>query len=548
MIVKILPKSSNFHAVDYNEKKVKQGYAELLEMSNFGYLQLASFDEINAASLKEYLIRYSAKNENIKFAQFHAAISCKGHSYTPEQLKDIAHQWLDKMGYGEKGQPLLIYLHHDTKNTHLHIVTSRVAPDGHKIDHNNERRRSQKYLNEIMGVDRKQETKDIMKNALKYSFATLGQFQAILESSGYECYTEDDNLNIKKDGVVLEHLPVIDIESRFKDLDKTATEKRRKQLKAILKKYRDLSANKEELRATIKKKLGVDLIFNGSKDKPYGYMIVDHSNKIVYKGSEVLPIKELLHFTGKKEITPEKITEFIKNKLEDDPNISTFEMSQELRKKFNAYISTGEEFTSRNQKKSGVINQGNKKYALEQDIYEKLRYNGRMKWLQNFHPQTEEEKAILVKFGHVEDTDKINVETNVNRDKIELTLAQINNIMNMPDVNIFEEFHKNKLILYKQDDKYYILDWNNKSIVDLQKEGIDTSMFKHASHHYIHNVDTAGMQKGANSIAQYQATGKKVGNAVKQIANPTGANRGTNRELEIDTHGDEYDDEHTLKR
>ena len=36
MIATILPSSTTFHAVDYNERKVSEGFAELLEMNNFG--------------------------------------------------------------------------------------------------------------------------------------------------------------------------------------------------------------------------------------------------------------------------------------------------------------------------------------------------------------------------------------------------------------------------------------------------------------------------------------------------------------------------------
>ena len=38
MIATILPSSATFHAVEYNERKVSQGKAELLEMTNFGYV------------------------------------------------------------------------------------------------------------------------------------------------------------------------------------------------------------------------------------------------------------------------------------------------------------------------------------------------------------------------------------------------------------------------------------------------------------------------------------------------------------------------------
>lgn len=548
MIATILPSSANFHAVEYNERKVRQGKAELIEMANFGYLE--GTDAINAASLRDYLVNYSAKNENIKKTQFHVAISCKGASYTPEQLVDIAHKWLKEMGYGEDGQPLLIYAHHDTKNTHIHIVTSRVAPDGHKINDHNERRRSQAILNRIMGVDRERETKEIMKKAFQYSFSTLGQYQAILESSGYECYKEDDNLNIKKDGVVIDHLPIAEIEAHFKNMDKKATEKRRKQLKAILMKYRDMSSNKEELLESLRQKFGIDIIFNGKKDSPYGYMLVDHKDKVVYKGSDILPIKELLKFTSHADRSPEKVLEFIKAKLQEQPEISTFEMSQLLRQKFDAYIRTGEEFTSRNSKKSGTIVMGHHSYALDQDIYDKLRYNGRMKWMQSFHPSSVEEKAVLMKFGHIEDSNAIHVEDNVDRSKIEVTLAQIDSILSTTEGSVFDAFHENKLMLYRQDDKFFVLDMQNKTIVDLQKEAVDTSRFVHATQGQNRQIG----QKRGNGHAQGQGTANgqsagQTGNAVNKVLKPTGG-RGSNREWEVGNNGrwDDVDDERTLKR
>lgn len=76
-----------------------------------------------------------------------------------EELLDFAHQYLKEMGYGESGQPLLVYSHYDTENTHLHIITSRVAPDGRKIQHSHERRRSQEVIDRILGNDRKKKRK-----------------------------------------------------------------------------------------------------------------------------------------------------------------------------------------------------------------------------------------------------------------------------------------------------------------------------------------------------------------------------------------------------
>lgn len=131
MIATILPSSANFHAVAYNEKKVAKGVARLLEMSNLGHIGVLS--KPTAKEMQDYMIAYSSRNSRIKKAQFHLAISCKGHEKTEEELLQFAHEYLKEMGYGNEGQPLLVYAHTDTDNTHIHIVTSRISPDGKKI-------------------------------------------------------------------------------------------------------------------------------------------------------------------------------------------------------------------------------------------------------------------------------------------------------------------------------------------------------------------------------------------------------------------------------
>ena len=83
MIATILPSSTTFHAVDYNERKVSEGVAELLEMKNFG--SIGKIDPYTPDELKQYLIDYTQRNEYIKKPQFHLAISCQGDEYTQEQ-------------------------------------------------------------------------------------------------------------------------------------------------------------------------------------------------------------------------------------------------------------------------------------------------------------------------------------------------------------------------------------------------------------------------------------------------------------------------------
>ena len=168
MIATILPSSTTFHAVDYNERKVSEGVAELLEMKGFDLIDKNYTPE----ELKQALIDYTYQsNERIKKPQFHLAISCKGDEYTHEQLLEIAHKYLDEMGYGDPEQPVLIYAHHDTDNNHLHIVTSRVDPAGNKINDHHERVRSQEVINRIMGENQEQRASDAVKKALDYRFS-----------------------------------------------------------------------------------------------------------------------------------------------------------------------------------------------------------------------------------------------------------------------------------------------------------------------------------------------------------------------------------------
>ena len=92
MIATILVSSSTFHAVEYNQQKVSEGKAELLEMSNFNLLSLS--DSYTARNLQDYLMDYSRRNTRIKNPQFHVVISCKGRAYSFPELVGIAHQYL----------------------------------------------------------------------------------------------------------------------------------------------------------------------------------------------------------------------------------------------------------------------------------------------------------------------------------------------------------------------------------------------------------------------------------------------------------------------
>ena len=277
---------------------MEHGQAELVAMKNFGAIEKRP-DLASIQDKRDFLVDYSARNTRIKKAQFHAAISCKGREYSREELEKIGWEYLRRMGYGEDGQPVLMYYHHDTGNNHLHIVTSRVAPSGRKISDSNEKMRSLKAIESIM-------------------------FMAIFETSGYEAYKQDGDICIKRGGEVQGRIAVKDVENLCR---KNGDEEKKRicQLRAILKKYRDQSCSREELEAVLKKKFGISIKFLGKEFSPYGYMLVDNATKTVFKGSDILTktvfkgsdilgVKELLQFQSREEKL-RKADFFIEDKL-----------------------------------------------------------------------------------------------------------------------------------------------------------------------------------------------------------------------------------------
>lgn len=533
MIATILRSSSNFNAVEYNEAKVSKGVAELVEIKNFDLLQ--NTGNVTASNLQEFLINYSSQNDNIKKPQFHLAISCKKDEYDYDELVKIAHQYLKEMGYGEDGQPLLIYAHHDTSNHHIHIITSRINPQGEKIDHDNERLRSQAVINKIMGVKPKQDVKNIVQKSLSYSYETLRQFQAILESSGYESYIEGDNLNIKKGGTVLENILIAEIEKHTQKRSKGETQKRRMQLKAILLKYRDITSNKEELNAVLKKKFGVSLVFMGKKDAPYGYVIVDHKEKASYKGKDVLGIKDILRF--KKEAVTEEnkdeIAIFIHNLLEENKRQTIGELNEKLWRKYKVNVYHDGFVRDRHYK---MVSQVNTK------DFDTLRYNFKVQWIQSFNPSSEEERSILCKFGHIEDVNDIIINENNDVNKINSTINNIKNIIDSEEtVPIYKELNKTKIVIIRKEETLYAIDMGASTIINLNETDIDITKLKQHS--------SVGANASNGIVANKDNMQPQI-TKVESLLNSKDTGYHSNREWEVGgfDNWDDIDDESKLRR
>ena len=194
MVVVVLKAATSFAGIDYNERKNEEGKSELLVAENFAM----NPDNLKKSDYIAYMESVCRTNPAVKAKQFHAVISCKGREYSAEDLKNVALQYINKMGYGNN--PYMIYFHSDTENNHVHIVSTRVQKNGQKVKDNMEAVRSQKVINQIMNVDLALKAKDDISKYMEFSFSTVQQYKLLLEQSGWKLREKDGLLILYKGG------------------------------------------------------------------------------------------------------------------------------------------------------------------------------------------------------------------------------------------------------------------------------------------------------------------------------------------------------------
>ena len=336
MIVKILGSaSSNFHGVQYNDKKVEKGTGELMLMKNF-----PSFINENSSQegVRNYLKSIS-KNEKVKKPQFHAVISTKFQQHNKEELAKVAEDFMQEMGYGN--QPFIVVFHNDTENNHVHIVSTRVDKStGKKLNDSYEKLKAQKSLIEIKERIYGKNNEDIINKLLSYNISSLKQLEILMEKNGFKLVNNknDENaLDILKNGVREKT-----INGNQLNFSNPKNDNRAKQIKAILNKYKEVYSNKvfkvedrrylekmlpeekqkenwkpkiefeSELQKKLREVFGIDVVFH-HKDElhPFGYTLIDHKTGTIYKGSEILKMNNLFEFTS--EVMDKKLFESLKD-------------------------------------------------------------------------------------------------------------------------------------------------------------------------------------------------------------------------------------------
>ncbi len=519
MIATILPSSPTFHAIAYNEMKVAKGTASLLEIKNFGPIN--TFGYSNPEELSKYLMQYSSTNSRIKQPQFHLAISCKGHEYTEEQLIEFAHSYLREMGYGDPNQPLLIYGHRDTDNTHIHIITSRVDPSGKKINDSNERRRSQKVIDKILKTDLKESAEKDLKVAMQFDFRNLNQFKAIMEAMNYECFEKEDVMFIKKGGCIQTKIEISKIQEKADINNQRHQPDVAEQAKwrAIFKKYRDTNSNRSGLERDLKKMFGISLVFFGKKDSPYGYVAVDFNKKKVFEGGRILGLKSLLDFRTPEEHI-EEIEGFISNAFEQEPRITTRELNKTLRR-MGAFV-----------RKDAII-YGDVRKAMSDGQRAILERNNKIEWRNGFKIQTNEERDILCKLTGFDHPELISIFPASNGKYYCKDYKELSEIFSIADHKTREEAFKTagfKIIV--DDSGIYAYRPETQSLTDLSKDGFEKSLY---------SVLIPDKSSGMSKLPEMPEPNKKKKQTLTSRTNQDGSHY-ANREWEVGKKGHDRDD------
>lgn len=303
MIAKILSSSASFSGVAYNTDKVSAGLGRLLKVANFGALGILS--NLRPSDYINYLKAVSSTNRRISKPQFHAVISAKGKSMGAEELTNLAEQWLSKMGYAEN--PYLIIFHSDTSNNHVHMVSTRVDKSGSKISSAFEKIRAVSNLHKCLAQNPAKNHMATVQSLFGYRFSTQAQFRLLLEQKGFQVTQLDDKIKISSGSIFSEQMTTKDIELKISNTQKDS--KRLMQLQQIFLKYTRLydtalvlsasaepGANKSFSSAFgefVFSTFGIQLVYHREGNKiPYGYTLIDHSGKNIFKGGEVLALKQ----------------------------------------------------------------------------------------------------------------------------------------------------------------------------------------------------------------------------------------------------------------
>ena len=206
MVANIRSGSSPGGALHYNKEKVDKDEAEVL----FWQKMLEPFDKhgrMDVDACMDSFWPYLETNRRTTNTVFHASLNPSPEDrLTDDLLRDIAQEYMERMGYGN--QPYIVFKHKDIDRQHLHIVSLRVDEKGRKLPHDFEARRSAEITRDlehkynlhpaVKGQEQrdtpdlrkvnykagnvKQQISSVIRSCLRnYNCSSYGEFRTLLE-------------------------------------------------------------------------------------------------------------------------------------------------------------------------------------------------------------------------------------------------------------------------------------------------------------------------------------------------------------------------------
>lgn len=484
-IVRILQSSKVFPAIAYNDKRVKRGEAELNKTANFG--EVASL-----IGFEEYLKLWGNKNKRIKNKQFHAMISIAKKEITKEQLISLGEKWLEGMGYGEN--PYLIYFHHNTAHSHIHMITSRLDKNSHKISDKFENERAVKLLHRLEMRPQLPIYRNTISYLLRYSFTTLHQFIELCSKNGFQVTLKEDGLICRKGGerLFISRRLIEFCSERYK---KQIGEKYKQKLQKLIYTYAT-KLSKERFHEFMKQKFGLEFIFYGKQNDINGYTIIDYKNKSVYKGSEVFSAKKITEFFDLSKNNSNY--DFIIQDILDNYQNCDYDEFKNILKKLYYFEVTGnvvQDFVTK------------KTFELNKDVIKRLEYNRTVKlWAENFKPYNAELVKVVANIVGVKPSDMRKICNYETPDSD--TLNHFNYLLteglksNMKLRDFLNSVH---VCLIVSNDKYYLIDYISRLSISSDDLNINIKAIKDkiSSNNYSNQQNQNLVEEHYNTIPPF---------------------------------------------
>ncbi|MCB6684073.1 conjugal transfer protein MobB [Alistipes finegoldii] len=319
-------------ALRYNKEKVDKDEAEVL----FWQKMLEPFDKhgrMDVDACMDSFWPYLEANCRTTNTVFHASLNPSPEDrLTDDQLRDIAQEYMERMGYGN--QPYIVFKHKDIDRQHLHIVSLRVDEKGRKLPHDFEARRSAEITRDlehkynlhpaVKGQEQrdtpdlrkvnykagnvKQQISSVIRSCLRnYNCSSYGEFRTLLElfnvsveertgtiegrnyagivygaltDDGYGTGTPFKSSKIGKD-VGYKALQTYYAKSNEKLKAPGALDHLRRTVKDAMSPHNTRDEFRQQLKAD-----GIDTVFRiNPAGRIYGVTFIDHTNGIVANGS-----------------------------------------------------------------------------------------------------------------------------------------------------------------------------------------------------------------------------------------------------------------------